>query len=503
MNRPLLPGEDTRGARWLALAVLLAAISSWFMIPIPWGDSAGSVFGGISLLCEGDSDFDEFPFLYEQRPRGPEVADALRTVHPDPTGQRLLSFTGLGVKLVNIPATAAVVAPWWGSASELRVMRANQVTVAWTAGLILLLTWLTLRREAGARLATLACAALFFGTTLWPQLRQTLWSNQAALLGVALLTWVCFEARERGLGTRLALLAGAAAGWAVMTRAATAVICFPLLAALLLEQRDRVDWRRALGLISLAGAPFAALLLADNFAHTGHPLRFTFLAVAEDIGAAMGPPRGSLPTRFAGGLTGLLVSPSRGLLVFSPFVALAIPGVVAAVRRRDALRCALAVGVTLVLGLNAGYVDWWGASCWGPRRLLEILPAIVILGVDPSWRDKRPPWLRIAPVLLAWSVGVQAIGFFAYDSRWDAANEPTARMQAGSEGLRYRPDDAESALWSVGDGVLVDALRRLPEQGLQFGQTAEFTFAVGEVVPAPIPACRILRGVDRYPVEAR
>ena len=53
------------------------------------------------------------------------------------------------------------------------------------------------------------------------------------------------------------------------------------------------------------------------------------------------------------------------------------------------------------------------------------------------------------------------------------------------------------------DGVLVDALRRLPQEGLQFGREADFTLAVGKVVPAPLPPCSVLRTVDRFPPPPR
>ena len=98
------------------------------MVPIPWGDSAGSVFGAISFLCEGDWDFDEFPFLYEESPRGAIRPDALLNIHPSPAGDTLLSFTGLGVKLANLPATALIIRPWWGEASELLAVRTNQIS---------------------------------------------------------------------------------------------------------------------------------------------------------------------------------------------------------------------------------------------------------------------------------------------------------------------------------------------------------------------------------------
>ena len=75
-------------------------------------------------------------------------------------------------------------------------------------------------------------------------------------------------------------------------------------------------------------------------------------------------------------------------------------------------------------------------------------------------------------------------------------------MITTEQGLRYDLAATEHYLWSVRDGVLIDALRRLPEEGLQFGREAEFTLAVGHVVPAPLPPCSVLRTVDRFPPPA-
>ena len=93
--------------------------------PIPWTDSTGSVYGPISLLCEGDWDFDEFPLLYERQPLGEHVPWSGSVVRPDPGGQRLLSFTGLGSPLLAV-STAAMLLPWWAESSEIALPRANQ-----------------------------------------------------------------------------------------------------------------------------------------------------------------------------------------------------------------------------------------------------------------------------------------------------------------------------------------------------------------------------------------
>ncbi len=483
-----------------------AFLLSFALVPIPWGDSVGSILGPISFLCEGDWDFDEFPFLYEARPRGPLLPDAVRTVHPGPAGDRLLSFTGMGGKLVGLPAAAIGTLPWWTETTENAALRANLVTGLLCTALSLFFFFRACALRVGERWARWATLALFFGTTLWPQTRQSLWSNEAALPGLMAMLWLMLRARGEGLRPGLALGIGAAMGWAVLARVSMLLLCGPLLVALLWEHRGAL--REAAGPRNLVlplvagGLPFALLLLWDNALHTGSAWTPTFAVVAGEIGARLGQGQGAFSGNVGLGFLGLLFSPSRGLLVFSPLVLLALPGLRRGLTEREPWVVAGALGVLLVLGLNASYADWWGASCWGPRRLMELCPLLLLLGLDPRWEGgPAPRWLRQAgPPLLALSVAVQAIGFLVYDSRWDAQHEPTAILRASAEeGLSYvGHEEATRALWSVKDGVLVDALARLPQEGVAWGWQAEFSLSPGRVLPAPMPRCAVLQTVDRF-----
>jgi hypothetical protein len=461
-------------------------LGSLCMSPIPWGDSAGSVFGALSFLCEGDWDFDE------SSPGGVLIPDPLRNVHPSPNGESLLSFTGLGVKLIHLPVTAAGLFPWKGTTSELAAIRANQITGLLSCLGILLLCWATFRRELGERRAGLALLALFFGTSLWPQCRQTLWSNQAALVGVSAVLWAVSRGRREGIDPLVAVTLGLGTGWAVMTRPATLLLCAPLLLALLWERRSEA--RQAIPLVLLAGLPFLGLFLWDNQAHTGSLWRPPFLDVGAAIAARMDGDTGAFGGGLWGGLVGSLFSPARGLLVFSPFMLLVPLGVLAAWRERDALGIAMATGAAALLLLNASYTDWWGAACWGPRRLMEALPFLVILAFRGG--SSLGMGRAVLTGLLALAIAVQGVGFFFYDSAWDADHEPTQQMQKVDGELRYMArSTAESVLWDWRAGPIPDALGR----GLQFGFESNYSLAGGQVVPAPIPPCAVLRTVDRYP----
>jgi hypothetical protein len=482
--------------------VLVALLLAFCLRPIPWADSTGSVYGPISLLCEGDWDFDEFPFLYEREPLGEHIPWSGSAVRPDPAGERLLSFTGLGSPLLAVP-TAALLLPWWGESSEIAVLRANQLAVVLSCLLILWLTLRTVRRWMGAAPPTWVLPALFFGTVLWPQARQSLWSNQSSMVGIAivLLVAISMRDRERSPTAGSGVLLGLGLGQAVLSRPSALLLLLPVIAALAWERRDSLrPWLPALLVTSI---PFAALFLHDNGVHSGSIWTPPFAVIAADIARVHGTGEGALSGNPVIGMAGLLASPSRGLLVFSPWLLALYPGLRRSSASSDPFRVALLVGVGCTLLVNATYSDWWGGEGWGPRRLQELLPALILLGL-PSRFDATAeaagtqfplPSRRLLVPLLALSIGIQALGFFVYDSHWDMEHSATFAAQGPSIEVK----DTEARMWSVRDGVLADSLRRLARGELEFGWHNEITLATGWRYQPPLPPCATLRGVDRFP----
>ena len=139
-------------------------------------------------------------------------------------------------------------------------------------------------------------------------------------------------------------------------------------------------------------------------------------------------------------LAGLLVSPSRGLLVFSPFL-VALPAA-AALRRRDwpLSRGWWAVGIVwpllLVLAFSR-WTMWWGGGCFGPRLLTDALPGLFLLVVR-VWPTRLPrggATLGVAVLTLtALTAGTIHVGQGLYNPwtfRWNGEpsvdTEPWAR----------------------------------------------------------------------------
>jgi len=487
-------------------AVFVALLLAFTLRPIPWADSTGAVYGPISFLCEGNWDYDEFPFLYEREPLGEHIAWSGSAVRPDPSGQRLLSFTGLGVKVLATPATL-LLWPWTGTSSEISVLRVNQVTVVLSCIAVLWLILAALRAWTGVQPPPWLLPALFFGTVLWPQSRQTLWSNQAAMLGIVavLLIAVTVRDRKRGVGPGAGALLGLGLGLAILSRPSALLLLLPILVALAWERRHSLrSWLPALVLVAL---PFAAATLHDNLVHTGSAWTPPFAVIAADIARVHGTGEGALSGNPAIGLAGLLFSPSRGLLVFSPWLLVLVPGLRRSLSSRDPFRLALLVGIVCTLLVNAGYADWWGGDSWGPRRLQELLPALMLLGF-PSRFDRETtdrfaaPAGRLLVPLLTLSIMIQALGFFVYDSKWDIQHSAVATIDSSTRNQRIKVPDTEARMWSLRDGVLVDSLGRLLAGELEFGWDNEISLATGWRHQPPLPDCATLRKVDRFPRQA-
>ena len=122
---------------------------------------------------------------------------------------------------------------------------------------------------------------------------------------------------------------------------------------------------------------------------------------------------------------GTLLSPNRGLLVFSPWIAVAIASLaVPAVRRRlsaHSLICVLLASLVPYLLILSKYSVWWGGHCFGPRYWTDVVPLFAILfafGLD--WMLTRSRALvAISAATVVFSIAVQLIGAFCYPSSWN------------------------------------------------------------------------------------
>jgi hypothetical protein len=114
--------------------------------------------------------------------------------------------------------------------------------------------------------------------------------------------------------------------------------------------------------------------------------------VHAELGLSMG--YGAFVTPWKG-LAGLLISPGKGLLLYCPFVLVAILGLRQFGRTHRGLAGLVAACFLFRLLFIASRSDWHGGFCLGPRYLVMALP-LLVLPLAAVVEHRRGRWLALA-----------------------------------------------------------------------------------------------------------
>lgn len=317
-------------------------------------------------------------------------------------------------------AAAAITWPFWKAglidiraplAPNLMAALAASVLAALSTGLVFLVG----RRFLPAGRAGLLAAGFALGTGMWNMVSQTLWQHETAIFGLTLAMLAFTRARLR---TSHAIAIGLGLALAGSARMQLAPAILLVLAGIVV----RAGWRPA-AMASAIVAVSAAVIVRFNLLWFGSTLGAAPMLEALHEAVHGVPYSFSLS---ANGLAGLLISPSRGLLVFSPLL-LVVLWSGGALRRhgwRGPLRwCALAALAQYLL--YGSYSVWWGGHTYGPRYMMDVLPLLVPLAAAGLAALRGRAATTLGTVALAWSVVAAATGaFFFPHERWntDPAN---------------------------------------------------------------------------------
>jgi hypothetical protein len=253
--------------------------------------------------------------------------------------------------------------------------------------------YLVLRRERNRW--SLPLAMVFaFGTNTWMISSQALWQHGTGELLIALALLLVVASASP---LRTALL-GAVCVFMAANRPPDGLIAGAIILFTVWSLRARALW-----LLAGVAVPLAALLY------------YNLIFIGHVAGAyALGKPPDSFYQPGWSGVPGLLVSPARGLLVFSPFLVFIPMGLIQ--RLRDPGSRVLAVALSFAVAaqlLLYSQVDWRAGASWGPRWLTNLLPILVWM-LAPAPLVVRPLARGLLVLAMAASVTVQTIGAFWY-----------------------------------------------------------------------------------------
>jgi hypothetical protein len=386
---------------FLVLLVLLANGR-----PIGAGDTRPTERVAASLVESFDFDLDEYPEV---------TAPFVRRV-----GEHSVSIYPVLSAVLAAPVFAACRV--FFALDETGTALAGKLAAAILSSLAAVFFFRALARRVPIAEARAAALLLALGTSVWST-SQALWQHPAAVLFLSLALWCIFRAED---DDAWAARAGLPLALVVAARHADVALVAALAIGI------AVRWpRRMPGFFAWALGPL--LFVA------GYQLRY--FGAPWTTGFS-----GSLASRFSEslsvGVPGLLVSPAKGLFVFTPLALVAVVGLFRVLQRGERWLPIVAASACLAhLLLIGSWSEWHGGESFGPRMTTDLLPILFVF--LPAGCEALP---RVAAVLAALSIGVQALGAFTYDYRWERLYQrPPA------------PDHRE--LWSVADSPIALALR--------------------------------------------
>ena len=256
--------------------------------------------------------------------------------------------------------------------------------------------------------AALVAVAFGLGSCAWPVSSQALWQHPASTFCLSVGAWLLLRG---GAHRHTAAWCGAAFGMAVLSRPVTAVAVVCVGAYLLWTDR-----RRCLAYV-LGGLPFLAILAIYNGYHFGSPLEFGQTVVSRIIALRATGSEQLWQSSWRDSLPGLLISPARGLVWFSPVLALGLVGATAIWREpRYRPLIPLLASVVLMILAAGKWFDWWGGTVWGYRTIVDATPFLALLLIPIIERMLAVRATRAAfAALLLWSAGAQFVGAYSYN----------------------------------------------------------------------------------------
>jgi hypothetical protein len=404
------------------------------------GDSRWTVPVALSLLERGDTNLDEYLDLIREngyyaaeciRPPGAVVGSAMG----DCTGGHIYNWYPIGVPVLAAPVVFVIRAaldlagPWLAHPALFGIhpiidafLRADlvgsralveMIVASFFIALAAAFMFLLARRFLPARWAVGLALVFAFATPAWSTASRALWQHGPSMLMTTIILWLLARAERRAIHF---VGAGAAAALGYTVRPTNLLLLVVI--ALFVLRHDRRFF-----LAYAAGAAAAlACFLTYNFSvyERALPSYYSLTPPPLDSWRAVAWILHSLAAQ--------LVSPNRGLLIFTPVFLFSLAGLWRALRTRwlAPLPAYLAVLTVLQIAVVARFYQFWvGGHSYGPRLTSDLTPVLVFLLI-PLFAD----WSRagFAPrrtlglfgAAILFSVFVHARGALSMEThRWN------------------------------------------------------------------------------------
>jgi hypothetical protein len=408
--------------RWAVRGALLVLLS-FANLNLIWSpDVLPNTLFAWTLLRSGNVDYDEFATVdpTDERPdridrnayffRGCVPAVAGRALHvtsprsaggppPPLPGEHVCSIFPPGVAILALPVLVPAVLAGVPPSDATALLLLGHLAASILEAIVALLLWSVFRRFVSARWSVGLVLLYLLATSVRTVASQALWQHAGVHLAIAAALWLVLDERPASPGR--AFLAGLGLGFGTVARQTTAIVLAGI-----------VSRRTFIRSVAGFGVGIIPLLVYNAFA----------------FGNAFEQGYGTKPfdTPVLIGAYGLLLSPSRGLFVYAPYLVFALGALGLAWRASGEVAArlrALGIAWLATLLLYATYTEWWGGRVFGARFLDDLAPilfAALAWGIGRGLLARRL-WRWLFWVTAAWSLLLFNAAALVYDQTWDTA----------------------------------------------------------------------------------
>lgn len=290
----------------------------------------------------------------------------------------------------------------------------EKLSASFIASMSVIFVYLSIKTLINRRVAFITAMIFAFATNTWTISSQALWQHGLEELLLAILIYLILM-NEKNESNKIIISLGILSGLFLFNRPIDSLLLIPI-ALYVFELRER-KFIYYMVAAFLSGAPF----LVYNFYYFNNFFGgYADLLQLFDTGSGM-------IIRFIG----LLISPSRGLFIYTPVMLLSILGFakVLQIPNRRIKNFLIMMGISCIslVIIYSNFIIWWAGGSYGPRFLTGMLPALaVFLGL--FIKDIKLNVLNLknlfavlaVGVLVFWSFFTQFVGAFYYpNGNWD------------------------------------------------------------------------------------
>ncbi|TGK05085.1 dolichyl-phosphate-mannose--protein mannosyltransferase [Leptospira semungkisensis] len=340
---------------------------------LPKADSKWAAPTSISIIREGNVNLDEFvnhPAFQNLPSQGLEkVQDHYYSYYP------------IGSSLLGIPQIFLLMQINGPNEVVQHSLEAGKLVASSWMAISAVLIYLCFRRKFGEMNAVMASLLFAFATPALSTGSRAMWQQSGSLFINCILIYLCMLETVKN---RSLIFLGFILGLDIWVRPSTIIFTFPVFVYFLFLVKRRIFFVIAGGIVP------AVLYLIYNLNIYGS---------LESTYASQHINRIFQFSGFGKKLVGILLSPSRGVFIWSPFLLFSFWGIVKMKQDPDRkLSILFLTCIVLHTLLIASFDDWWGGHSIGPRLMSEIIPFLLWFAMkgiaDLPEEGRKSAWFR-------------------------------------------------------------------------------------------------------------